>query len=50
MFVCVEETSSWRIVYDKNTKVMYAVSSSSYNYGTFTVLVDVDGNPLVWKE
>lgn len=50
MFVCVETTTSWEIVYHRETKVMYAVSGGSHNYGTFTLLVDADGNPMVWKE
>lgn len=49
MFVVVEQTSSWRIVYQKDTKVMYAVSSSSYNYGDFTLLVNPDGTPMLWE-
>lgn len=49
MFVCVETTSTWQIVYHKETKVMYAVSDSSYNYGIFTLLVDVDGKPMLWE-
>lgn len=49
MFVCVETTSTWQIVYHKETKVMYAVSDSLYNYGIFTLLVDVDGKPMLWE-
>ena len=49
MFVIVEETFSWRIVYHKYTRVMYAVSDSSYNRGSFTLLVDAEGNPLLWN-
>lgn len=47
--VYVEETSAYCIVYDKYTKVMYAVSNSGYNYGNFTLLVDANGNPLLYK-
>ena len=50
MFVIVETTASWRVVYHKETKVMYAVSNSSYNHGTFTLLVDENGDPLLWEE
>lgn len=46
--VYVEETSMYCIVYDKYTKVMYAVSNSGYNYGNFTLLVNADGNPLLY--
>lgn len=48
MFVVVETTSWWMIVYHKYTKVMYAVSCSCETRGTFTLLVDADGNPLLW--
>lgn len=48
--VYVEETSAYCIVYDKYTKVMYAVSNSGYNYGNFTLLVNADGNPLLYDE
>ena len=49
MFVQVEMAGTWAVVYHKDTKVMYAVSYGSYNYGTFTLLVDRDGKPLTWK-
>lgn len=48
MFVEVEEGFSWKVVYDKETKVMYAVSNGSSNYGDFTLLVDENGNPKLW--
>ena len=37
--------NSYDIVYDNETKVMYAVS---YN-GDFTVLLNADGTPLLYK-
>lgn len=49
MFVIVEETYSWWIVYHKYTRVMYAVSDSSYNRGNFTLLVNPDGTPQLWN-
>lgn len=49
MFVLVEETISWRVVYHKKTKVMYAVSMGPYNTGNFTLLVDENGMPLLWQ-
>ena len=49
MFVEVECMGSWRVVYHRETKVMYAVSSGYYNGGTFTVLVDENGWPLIWE-
>ena len=49
MFVCVETTSTWQVVYHKETKVMYAVSGGYNNCGIFTVLLDADGNPMLWE-
>lgn len=52
-FETVEQIHPWRIVYDKETGVMYAVSIGTYNMGNFTLLVDAEGNPLIyegWKE
>ena len=46
----IESTASYYIVYDKYTKVMYAISDGAYNYGTFTLLVDANGNPLLYNE
>lgn len=34
---------------DRETGVMYAVSRGTYNQGNFTMLVDADGKPLLWK-
>ena len=48
-FVCVEDKYEWKVVYDRYTRVMYAVSQGSYNRGTFTLLVDADGKPLLWN-
>ncbi len=48
-FAIVEQTLNWRIVYDKETGVMYAVSFGSYNAGTFTLLVDAEGKPLIYE-
>ena len=49
MFVLVEKASLWCVVYDRETKVMYAVSYATYNRGTFTMLVNADGTPKLWK-
>lgn len=46
----VEQTGAYLIVYDKYTKVMYAISNGGYNYGNFTLLVDANGNPLLYNE
>lgn len=50
MFVEVERANSWRVLCHRDTRVMYAVSDGSYNYGTFTLLVDADGNPMLYEE
>lgn len=48
MFVTVEETLTWAVVYHKTTKVMYVVSCGTYNYGNFTLLVNADGTPMIY--
>ncbi len=48
-FVTVESTATWTVVVDKYTHVMYSVSLGDYNRGTFTLLVDAEGNPLIYK-
>lgn len=48
-FVEVERTDSWCVVYDRRTKVMYSVTNGFHNRGTFTLLVDTDGKPLIWE-
>lgn len=50
IFVLIEETENWKVVYHRETKVMYAISDGMYNRGTFTLLVDTDGKPLLYKE
>lgn len=49
-FERVEITAVWEIVADRETGVMYAVSRGMHNQGTFTVLVDADGKPLIWDK
>lgn len=49
MFVEVENNTFWRVVYHRETKVMYAISQGTRNYGNFTVLLNPDGTPQVWK-
>ncbi len=49
-FVCVETTTTSEIVYHKETKVMYAVSTAWFSRGVFTMLVDEDGNPMIWQQ
>ena len=50
MFIVVETTTLWKIVADRKTGVMYAVSDGGYNAGNFTLLVDAEGKPLIYKE
>ena len=47
MFVSVETAFNWRVVYHKETKVMYVVSCGYYNGGNFTLLVNPDGTPML---
>lgn len=49
MFVEIERGGTYRIVYQKENKVMYAVSSSGYNAGNFTLLVDENGDPMLYE-
>lgn len=48
-FIEVEETLTWKVVADKETGVMYAVSDGGYSHGIFTLLVDENGKPLIWE-
>lgn len=50
MFVEVECTNHWIVVYHIETKVMYVVSDDDYIQGIFTMLVNADGTPMVWGE
>lgn len=56
MFVIVEDTTQWTVVYHKQTKVMYVFSRLRLYSNTgagvnssFTVLLDEDGMPLLWS-
>ena len=49
-FIKIDEYNYGYIVYDKQTKVEYAVSDGSYNRGIITLLVDQEGKPLLYKE
>lgn len=48
MFIKVETTEHWIVVYHKDTKVMYVVSNDAYIQGIFTMLVNADGTPMVY--
>lgn len=50
MFVEIEDTSYWKVVYHRETKVMYVVSDGDYNHGTFTLLVNADGTPMLYEK
>lgn len=50
MFVCVETATNWKVVYHKDTKVMYAVSNRRYNRGVFTPLYNADGTLQIYEE
>lgn len=41
-----DTTAGAKIIYDKETKVMYAVA----NHKSITLLVDENGKPKLWKE
>ena len=49
MFVSVEDTDTWAVVYHRDTKVMYSVSTGSSNRGNMTLLVNADGTPMIYK-
>lgn len=48
-FVTVYSCWTYKVVYQKTTKVMYTVSDGAYNQGTFTLLVNADGSPMVYQ-
>ena len=47
-FITLEKHYDYYIVYHRDTHVMYAVSRGIENVGTFTLLVDAEGNPMIW--
>lgn len=49
MFVTIEDNTLFRVVYNKYTKVMYAVSIGGYNGGNVTLLVNADGTPMLYE-
>ena len=50
MFVVIENGAYYKIVYHRDTKVMYAISYGMYNLGNFTAMVDEEGKPLLYQE
>lgn len=52
MFVYIQKadfSTVYDVVYHKDTKVMYTVSQGAYNSGTFTLLVNPDGTPMLYE-
>lgn len=49
IFVEVEKTPQWIVVYDKDTKVMYSVADLGTGSGQFTLLVDQNGKPKLFQ-
>lgn len=49
-FVYVNSEVYFEIYYDKETKVMYAVSTGQYNKGNIVMLVNANGKPLLYGE
>ena len=49
-FVQIDRNIWFITVYDRVTKVQYAVSDGYYNMGTATVLVDAEGQPLLYND
>jgi len=48
MFIYVSNEKDFYVVYEKDTKVMYMISNGMYNCGTITLLVDQQGNPMIY--
>lgn len=47
-FGIVEDNYGFGVVYDKYTKVMYSVASYGSGTGQLTLLVDENGDPLLY--
>lgn len=47
-FEIVEDNYGFDVVYDKYTKVMYSVASYGSGTGQLTLLVDENGDPLLY--
>lgn len=48
-FIVVEHGPHYNIVYHVQTGVMYVMSGNN-GYESFTLLVNEDGSPMIWKE
>lgn len=49
-YTVVYSDSSYLIVFDNYTKVMYHMSDGMYNRGTLTPLYNADGTLRVWED
>lgn len=49
-FTTIMRSHDYNIVYQNETKVMYVMSTGYCNIGNFTVLVDENGKPMLYKE
>lgn len=48
-FITVEDGYLFDVFYDRHTKVMYTVAAYGTGSGQVTLLVDEDGNPLLYN-
>lgn len=49
MFIEVENGPYYKVIYHRETKVMYIMSKGPYNCGNTTVMVGADGLPLLYE-
>ena len=49
-FITIERGWNYKVVYHRDSKVMYVISYGTSNQGTFTLLVNADGTPMVYEE
>lgn len=48
-FATVYRGFCYKVLFDRETKVMYTMSNGSYNAGNFTMLRNADGTPRLWE-
>lgn len=48
-FCILEEYNKFDVIYDRETGVMYTMSSSSRAYGILTPLLNADGTPKIYQ-
>lgn len=49
MFICIEKSERFSVVYHRDTKVMYVISTGKDNAGNFVLLVNQDGTPMIYE-